>query len=460
MKDFRDDDDDDNDGIPDVSDNCPLIGNANQLNTDGDSEGDACDNDDDNDGIIDTEDNCPLMPNADQADADGDGIGDVCDTDADNDGVPNAVDQCPDTPAGAIVDITGCEIFSLPPSNFRVLTTGESCISSNNGSIEITATEALNYTAVINGPDINETSNFTDTVSYSDLTAGTYEICITVEGQNGYETCFNAMVSEPEPLSVTSKISSLDNEVTLNLKGGKAYTITLNGKKYETRASEITLPLDLVENKLSVKTELDCQGIYEEQIVLSSEVLIYPNPIAEGNLNIYLGNIGSEESEISLFSVNGTRVMSKKYAVQNNQLSISVDGLAKGIYLLNVKTKHALLNFKNCEEMKMIYVKLMLIGMFLISCGGGGSGSSDNGPDPVPVPAPLAATLIFPDNNTECNEGEVVNDTQSRVTFQWNASQNTDSYEVNLKNLNTNNSSRKYQWNKFCNDYYRAGRSL
>ena len=92
--------------------------------------------------------------------------------------------------------------------------------------------------------------------------------------------------------------------------------------------------------------------------------------------------------------------------------------------------------------MRMTYGKLCIAVMLLASCGGGGNGGSDNGPDPQPVPAPVAATLVFPDNNTECNEGVVVNDTQSRVTFQWNASQNTDSYEVNLKNLNTNNSSK------------------
>ncbi|NIV26077.1 MAG: thrombospondin, partial [Gammaproteobacteria bacterium] len=48
------------------------------------------DPDDDNDGIGDIADNCPLTYNPDQADSDGDGVGDVCDVivgDADGDGV-------------------------------------------------------------------------------------------------------------------------------------------------------------------------------------------------------------------------------------------------------------------------------------------------------------------------------------------------------------------------------------
>ncbi len=76
----------------------------------------------------------------------------------------------------------------------------------------------------------------------------------------------------------------------------------------------------------------------------------------------------------------------------------------------------------------------------LLACGGGDGPGSD--PEPEPVAAPSAATLIFPDNNSECNEGDILNDTQSQVLFQWNNAENTDSYEVNLKDLNTSNSSR------------------
>jgi len=73
--------DSDNDGVPDVTDNCPNIPNADQVNSDAANDGgDACDDDDDNDGVPDDNpDNCRTIPNTDQTDSDGDGFGDPCD---------------------------------------------------------------------------------------------------------------------------------------------------------------------------------------------------------------------------------------------------------------------------------------------------------------------------------------------------------------------------------------------
>ena len=82
------------DGITDSSDNCPLVSNADQLDTDGDGLGDVCDDDRDNDGILDSSDNCPLMTNRDQLNTDGDGLGDVCYDDIDGDGITTSRDNC------------------------------------------------------------------------------------------------------------------------------------------------------------------------------------------------------------------------------------------------------------------------------------------------------------------------------------------------------------------------------
>jgi len=88
--------DTDNDTVDDLIDNCLTVANTDQIDTDNDGAGNACDitpnGDTDLDTIDNLVDNCPLVSNTDQANFDTDPQGDACDADDDNDGVNDDVD--------------------------------------------------------------------------------------------------------------------------------------------------------------------------------------------------------------------------------------------------------------------------------------------------------------------------------------------------------------------------------
>ena len=78
--------DTDGDGIENDSDNCASVANEDQLDTDSDGLGNACDADDDGDGVLDGPDAFPLDA-TETLDTDGDAVGNNADTDDDDDGL-------------------------------------------------------------------------------------------------------------------------------------------------------------------------------------------------------------------------------------------------------------------------------------------------------------------------------------------------------------------------------------
>ncbi len=68
----------------------------------------------------------------------------------------------------------------------------------------------------------------------------------------------------------------------------------------------------------------------------------------------------------------------------------------------------------------------------IIGCGGD---SDDSGSTSNEEKIPEKASLVFPNNNEECNTGIQTSDTQSIVNFSWSAATNATSYQLIVVNL-------------------------
>ena len=269
----------------------------------------------------------------------------VC-ADADNDGIANTEDQCPNTPFGEPVDLFGCSILSLPNNNFTILITGETCLNNNNGKINISTLEYYNYTATLTGDGFSKDYHFTNDIDILNLLAGTYQLCITIDEWPNYESCYDVVISQPEPLNVSTGKSVDGKKVSIDMSGSTSYDVEFNGLQFNTSDSSITLSLQNGANSIKVSTDLECQGIYEEKILLSDAMFVYPNTFNE-YINIHLGSIDKESITVNIHAYLGQLVYSKTFGkLQNNSLNIDTNGIANGFYSVSVIAKKSTSTFK------------------------------------------------------------------------------------------------------------------
>tara|TARA_B100000965_G_scaffold356569_1_gene334647 strand:- start:2903 stop:5077 length:2175 start_codon:yes stop_codon:yes gene_type:complete len=113
--------DDDNDGVPNDSDQCPNTPSGSSVDANGCAFGES---DSDLDGVSDLLDNCPNTPLGESVDIYGCSQSQL---DDDNDGVMNDSDLCPNTPAGEYVDATGCSQSQLDDDNDGVMNDSDLC---------------------------------------------------------------------------------------------------------------------------------------------------------------------------------------------------------------------------------------------------------------------------------------------------------------------------------------------
>ncbi len=81
---------------------------------------------------------------------------------------------------------------------------------------------------------------------------------------------------------------------------------------------------------------------------------------------------------------------------------------------------------------KKIFPLWLLLAGIVISCS-----QSEEQSVIDEVAPPVAVTLKFPENNTECNEGEIISETETDVLFRWQDATNANDYMLQIINLNS-----------------------
>ena len=92
-------------------------------------------------------------------------------------------------------------------------------------------------------------------------------------------------------------------------------------------------------------TVVDNSGI--DELLYNGKVKIYPNPVSD-KLNITFEAKENFDSEITVSSINGKKIIEEPYSVKKgaNALSFDLNNFAKGFYLLNINSKQGSLNYK------------------------------------------------------------------------------------------------------------------
>lgn len=228
--------------------------------------------------------------------------------------------------------------FTLPDDNFKVEAIDVSCKGQHNGSISITAAMPLSYQLTLTGDTVKNTPHpFSNQIAISNLAPATYNACITVVGHPEYQQCFTLTISQPKDLSVYTAVSKNGDMLNLQLAGGNAYTIQLNGQTFTTTNSSISVPLPAGSSRLMVSTDKLCQGMVERVINNTTNHRPYPNPFQ----NILYVNLGQDivgSADIKIYNIaDGRQVMEKHFTDQSGVVQLDVTALNDGVYSFHLK---------------------------------------------------------------------------------------------------------------------------
>ncbi|SNR71005.1 Por secretion system C-terminal sorting domain-containing protein [Lutibacter agarilyticus] len=219
-------------------------------------------------------------------------------------------------------------VFELASDNFLIETVGETCTGKQNGSLKIEASLDRNYIATING----NTHNFNSTLTVDGLSPGTYDLCITIEGDT-FEQCYNVTIEGGSKLEGKIKVDKKIAAVSI-AKGTAPYTVLKNGKTIlETYQTNFSVEINHGD-QLQIQSKSACQGVLSKSIDLLENVRVYPNP-TNGLFEMYLPE-DIKTANIEIYNIQSQLISSQTYTVQGGSVSLNISDKPVGVYFVKL----------------------------------------------------------------------------------------------------------------------------
>ena len=146
------------------------------------------------------------------------------------------------------------------------------------------------------------------------------------------------MIDEPQDLSVLTSVVNNGDTMNLTLSGSSNYNITHNNKTISTSDSNASIKLKKGLNTIRVTGEKECQGVYEETIFNSEDILLSPNPTATSS-RLWIG--GEDKNvNVSMFDNAGRLLWTNQNDVPSSRsIDIQVSNLRAGLYYIKVDSE-------------------------------------------------------------------------------------------------------------------------
>ena len=171
------------------------------------------------------------------------------------------------------------------------------------------------------------------------------------------ETTINHSVAVPvlendlmlAPVSISVETQSSQGSSSTTFSNPNVIIYAPNQGFYGTDSMEYRITYQAAPTLFSIAkiyfTVIDNSGI--DEIFGAGTVNVFPNP-AKDKINVSFNAKDQADLQISLNDLSGKQVLTNKYSVTKgeNQLSVDVNGLSKGVYVLNLVTEKGTINYK------------------------------------------------------------------------------------------------------------------